>query len=83
MILEFNSIKDDLMRILSEKQLGIQEPCELFQGLFDTVYCRETRKSFPIGGPTVPMVCLIGEKTGRIYWFALGKLMPELWKDQE
>jgi hypothetical protein len=34
-----------------------------------------------IGGPTLPIVLLVGNSTGIVYTFALKVIMPELWEN--
>lgn len=74
---KFSEISASLLKSLKEKDLDLGEPCYLFEGIFETIFCKEIKKSAPFAGPTVPMIALIGEKTGRVHFFALKAILKD------
>jgi hypothetical protein len=41
-------------------------------------FSKEISSSFVIGGPTVPMIMLLGNNSGQIYLFALKIILPDI-----
>ena len=39
---------------------------------------KELTGAFVIGGPTIPMIAVVGNNSGRIYFFALKALLPDI-----
>lgn len=39
---------------------------------------KEVSGNFVIGGPTIPLVAIVGNTSGRMYYFALKALLPDL-----
>lgn len=50
----------------------------LVDGFFMFPFQKEISGAFVIGGPSVPAVAIVGKTTGRIYYFALKVLIPDL-----
>lgn len=77
--LKFSEYKDQITKALNNKgnSLGIQEPVTLIDGFINQPIYNELTGSFVIGGPTIPMIAVVG-KSGRIYFFALKALLPDL-----
>lgn len=79
-IIKFSEIKEQLRQALNNRIpiLGINESVTLVDGFVNQPISMELSGSFIIGGPTIPMIMLVGNNTGRIYLFALKALMPNL-----
>ena len=79
-VIKFEEIKAKLIELINTKlpQLGLTEPVTLVDGFVNQPVSMELSGSFILGGPTIPMVMLVGNKTGRIYFFALKALMPNI-----
>lgn len=79
-LLKFSEIKPKLINALQSKsaQLGVNEPVTLVDGFVNQPFQSELSGSFVIGGPTIPMVMLVGNNTGRVYFFALKVLLPDV-----
>lgn len=79
-IIKFSEIKDRIRTAIDSKSLflGITEPVSLIDGFINSPISMELSGSFVIGGPTIPMIMLVGTQTGRIYFFALKALIPDL-----
>jgi hypothetical protein len=50
----------------------------LIDGFFNQPFQKEMSGNFIIGGPTLPMIAIVGNTTGRIYFFALKVLLPNI-----
>ena len=66
-----------LVALKSKKNLGINEPVNLIDGFINQPIYNEFSGNVVIGGPTIPMIALIGN-SGRIYFFALKALLSDL-----
>jgi hypothetical protein len=79
-ICRFADIQNDILKALKDRSssLAISEPVTLIDGFITEPYKSELTGEFTIGGPTIPMVMLVGRETGRVYLFALRALLPEL-----
>ncbi|PIU37414.1 hypothetical protein COT02_01015 [Candidatus Roizmanbacteria bacterium CG07_land_8_20_14_0_80_34_15] len=77
--LKFSEYKEQIVKALNDKgaSLGIQEPVNLIDGFINQPIYNELTGSFVIGGPTIPMVAVVGN-SGRIYFFALKALFPDI-----
>jgi hypothetical protein len=64
---------------LSDKStsLGIQEKYILIDSFINPPIYNELTEDFVLGGPTIPMIALVGD-SGRIYFFALKALLPKI-----
>ena len=78
--LKFSDYREKILEALKEKgpSLGIQESVTLIDGFINQPIYKELTGAFVIGGPTIPMVAVVGNKSGRIYFFALKALLPDL-----
>ena len=74
----FADVKQDILDALQKlpQDAGITEKVGLVDGFINNPLSRELSDSIIIGGPSVPMVLLVGETTGRVYFFALKILLP-------
>lgn len=78
--LKFTDYKDQIIKALNDKgvSLGIQEPVTLIDGFINQPMYKELTGAFVIGGPTIPMIAVVGNNSGRIYFFALKALLPDI-----
>jgi hypothetical protein len=80
-VIKFADIKTELQEKLEEKlkELSIGEQVSLIDG-FITLYVQQeiARNRISLGGSPIPMVGLVGIKSGRIYTFALKALLPNI-----
>jgi len=78
--LKFSEYKEQIVNALNVKggALGIQEPVSLIDGFINQPIYNEFTGAFVIGGPAIPMVAVVGNNSGRIYFFALKALLPDL-----
>lgn len=78
-VIKFIAIKDELVKKINEKmpQLGLTEPATLVDGFINQPISTELSGSFIIGGPTVPMIMIVGNITGRVHFFALKAIWPD------
>lgn len=81
-IIKFSEIKTDLVNALNEKlkseKLHISEKVTIIDGFVNQPLSMELSGSFVIGGPAVPMIMLVGDESGRIYYFALKAILPNI-----
>jgi len=81
-IIKFSEIKDELVKALNEKlqnnTLHISEKVTIIDGFVNQPLSMELSGAFVIGGPTVPLIMLVGDESGRIYYFALKAILPNL-----
>lgn len=81
-IIKFSEIKAELVNALNEKlkssKLHISEKVTIIDGFINQPLSMELSGSFVIGGPAVPMIMLVGDDSGRIYYFALKAILPEI-----
>lgn len=75
----FYSFKEDILAFLrtNREKLGITETVSLANGFVISPVLSHLTDSLVVGGPQIPMVMLIGEETGRVYFFALKAIIPE------
>lgn len=77
--LKFSEYKERITNALNSKgnSLGIQETVSLIDGFINQPIYSELTGAFVIGGPTIPMIAVVGN-SGRIYFFALKALLPDI-----
>lgn len=75
----FFDVKDSILDALRKRWdlLGIDEKVAIIDGFFNPAYSDILTDQIILGGPTVPMVVLVGTETGRVYLFAYKALMEE------
>lgn len=78
--LKFSDYKDQIIKALQKRQtsLGIHEPVTLIDGFVNQPIQKELTGGFVFGGPTIPMIAVVGNNSGRIYFFALKILLPDI-----
>jgi hypothetical protein len=79
-IIAFKDIQNSLMDELKKRlqTLEIKESVTLVEGFISQPFNKELSTSFVLGGPTIPMVMLLGNESGRIYLFALKALLKDM-----
>jgi hypothetical protein len=77
--IKFSDYKQKIIEALNKKgaSLGVNEPVTLVDGFINQPIQNEISGSFVIGGPTIPMIMIVGKSSGRIYLFALKALLPD------
>ena len=77
--LAFEDVKEEIEAALKDhaKKADIKEDLILIDGFVNEPLRAELTSALIIGGPRVPMVMLVGEETGRVYFFALKALLPD------
>lgn len=83
--IKFSDYKKQIINALNERSasLGVNEPVTLVDGFVNQPIKNEISSSITIGGPTIPMIMIVGNKSGRIYLFALKFLLPDIDKKYE
>jgi hypothetical protein len=79
--IKFENYKVQIITALQSKdqtKLGFNENTQLVDGFFNQPISMELNGNFIIGGPTIPMIAVVGMETGRIYFFALKILLPNI-----
>lgn len=77
--INFTEYKQKILDALTSKgNLGITEPVTLIDGFINQPISNELSGNIVIGGPAIPMIMLIGNNTGRIYFFALKAVLPNI-----
>jgi hypothetical protein len=71
-------IQEAIENKLKQSPIQGEEGFILIDGFFMQTLQKETSGSFVIGGPSVPSVAVVGKTTGRIYFFALKVLLPNI-----
>ncbi len=83
-VIKFADIKKDLLDELNRKiiegDLKFTEKVNIVEGFVSQPLAAQISSSFVLGGPTIPMVMVAGEKTGQIHFFALRVLMPHIFE---
>lgn len=79
----FNAYKDRIAKAIDEKLKGSplkkdEGELSLVNGFFMQPIQNEIAGKLIIGGPTVPTVAVVGAKTGRLYYFPLKVLLPDI-----
>lgn len=78
--IKFSEIKQKIIDALNSRasELGIAEPITLIDGFINQPLQTEYTGGMIIGGPAVPMIAVVGNKSGRMYFFALKALLPDV-----
>lgn len=72
-----NEIILEIKKRSQDKQFGISEPVTLIDGFVHQIFSNDISNNVTIGGPTIPMVMLLGDNSGRIYFFALKAILKK------
>jgi len=62
----------------SNSNLGITEPITLVDGFINQPLQSEFIGGLVLGGPAIPMIAVVGNNSGRIYYFSLKALLPDI-----
>lgn len=81
MIHKFPVLKSEIIKVLKENPTNIKEPVYLLDGFIMAKFKPVLNGKYQVGGPTVPMVMLIGQESGTVYHFSLRALLPWLEMD--
>lgn len=80
-VIKFETVKEKIIDAIKDekrfKKLNLNESVTLIEGFVSQPYSMKLSNSIEIGGPTIPMVLLLGNDTGRIYFFAYKALIQE------
>jgi hypothetical protein len=80
--IKFSEKKEEILNALNEKITSgkwyINEKVTIIDGFVNQPMSMELSGSFIIGGPSVPMIMLVGTESGRIYYFALKAILPNV-----
>ena len=79
--IKFEDYKDKIIEEIDKrsKNLGIHEKISLLDGFFSQQVQHELSNNVIIGGlPTIPMIAVVGESSGRVYFFAAKALLTDL-----
>lgn len=80
--IKFSEIKEKLIEALNLKitqnKIYIEEKATIIDGFINQPLSAELSGDFILGGPAIPMVMLVGNESGRIYYFALKAILPEI-----
>ena len=79
----FKEIGEDIRKILEKKFdsgvfPGEDEGLTLIEGIFMPLVQESVSHEIMLGGPVVPTIGVVGKRSGRIYYFALKKLLPDI-----
>lgn len=80
-IVSFDEIRDKIADLFTDERLekaNIHESVSLIDGFYVPDFRKEVNHDLIIGGPYIPLVMLVGDESGQIYFFALYALFPEL-----
>lgn len=83
MSVKFSDIKDDLQKALQERLKNTSMPDEregfaLIEGFMTLPLQGEISGGMIIGGPSIPMVGIVGKTSGRVYTYALKAILPDI-----
>ena len=81
-IINFNEIKDDILKVIHnknlDKKLHLPETVTLIDGFVNQPMSIELTDTFVIGNRKLPMILLLGSDSGQIYYFSLQAILPNL-----
>lgn len=75
--IEFKDVKQAVLDELEKRELHINEPVNIVDGFINLPYQLAITNHFILGGPTIPLVMLVGN-SGRMYYFALKSILKDL-----
>lgn len=77
-IIKFEEIRKEIVSALEERKISINESVTLLDGFVNEPFGKELSDSIVLGGPTIPMVMLIGNESGQVYFFALKAILKNI-----
>jgi hypothetical protein len=87
--LKFDDFKEKIANALNSRIKSLNSPIIdesavaesgyiLIEGFFNLGFQKELSGGLILGGPTLPSVAVVGNTSGRIYFFALKALLPDI-----
>jgi len=80
--IKFDDYKQRITDAIQEKlKAGLiagENGFTLVEGFIMQPLSKELSGNLIIGGPTIPLVAIVGNTSGRMYYFALKALLPDL-----
>jgi hypothetical protein len=78
-IIKFEDVKEDILKQLQEpnRKIVINEPVSLVDGFVSQPFSTGLSNSVVIGDPTIPMIMLLGNNSGQVYFFALKAILKD------
>lgn len=85
--MKFSEHKEKIQEALNSRLAntafsGEDKGFTLVDGFFNLPIQDELSGDIIIGGPTIPMISIVGNSTGRMYFFALKVLLPDIDKNE-
>jgi hypothetical protein len=79
-VLKFEDMRPRIIAALKDhsKNSGIKEEVSLVDGFVSQPFSLELSNSVILGGPMVPLIMLVGNESGQIYFFALKAILKDL-----
>lgn len=80
-IVKFEDIKNQILEEINKRgstKHWIHESTTLINGFVNQPITMELSWNFTIGWPTIPMIMLLWNDSGRVYYFALKALLPTI-----
>ena len=65
--LKFENIKNDVLAALNKIEIDVNESLTLLEGFVNTPFASDLALVRPHDGPSIPMIALLGNKSGRIH----------------
>ncbi len=85
--IKFEEIKSDLLKkinvVVIQLKLQDSQGFTLIEGFFNPLLPKEISKNIVLGGSSVPMIAVMENSYGRLHFFALKKLLPELFGEED
>jgi hypothetical protein len=81
--IKFEDIKESILESIRNNPditSNIREPggVTLVDGFINQPIQKDLTGGLILGGPSIPIICLVGNSTGRMYFFALKVLLPDI-----
>lgn len=76
-IIKFEDYKQRIIDALNKRNLGIAEKVTIIDGFINQPIMMEFTGDFVVGGPALPMIMLVGNDSGRVYFFALKAIITD------
>ena len=76
--IKFDDVKQSILAALEQKTKTVGEPVSLVDGFASSPFSTELSDTVLLGGPTIPMVILVGNESGRLYFFALKAILKDI-----
>ena len=83
MTVRFDDIKDRLSKAINQKIADDKFPLKntrfsIIEGFFNSSLSKELTGNLVLGGPTLPMIAIVDDSSGLLYFFPLKALLPDL-----